>query len=59
MSLKPRGPSVIGESSVKFKGREGIVITPVKEQYSLRHGRLIFKSISADYLARKNPTDGH
>lgn len=43
-----------------FTGREGIVITPTKEEYSnVLFGRLILKSISADYLARKNATDGH
>lgn len=41
-----------------FKGREGIVITPVKERYD-RTGRVIFKSISPDYLARKEATDSH
>lgn len=42
----------------KFSGREGVVITPIKERQS-KIGRVILKAISADYLARKNPTDGH
>jgi hypothetical protein len=42
----------------KFRGREGIVITPVVEAYSedLR-GRMILKSKSADFLDRKNALD--
>ncbi len=55
------GPTTIceAESAGKFKGREGIVITPVKEVvYSpLLGGRLIVKSLSVDYLARKGGTD--
>ena len=42
----------------KFKGREGIVIKPLEEQHSdVLGGRMIVKSISADYLARKGATD--
>ena len=44
----------------KFTGREGIVITPVKERFSSElkgPGRVILKSVSVDYLARKNQTD--
>ncbi len=34
----------------KFKGREGIVVTPLEEQYSeVLRGRLILKAVSADY----------
>lgn len=41
-----------------FKGREGVVITPVVEEYSQRlFNRLILKSISVDYLSRKNQED--
>lgn len=44
----------------KFKGREGIVITPVKERKGGRHNqRVILKSVSADYLARKGGTEYH
>jgi hypothetical protein len=44
--------------NLTFKGREGIVVTPVKEQFSeVLLGRLILKSLSADYLARKGGTD--
>jgi len=46
------------EDAGKFKGREGIVITPIKEQSSkVLGGRMILKSLSADYLGRKNGTD--
>lgn len=42
----------------KFKGREGIVITPLVECYSpVLGGRMILKSKSADYLDRKNAED--
>ena len=37
----------------KFSGREGIVITKIKNDYN----RIILKSISVDYLSRKNPLD--
>jgi len=46
-----------------FKGREGVVVTPVKERIAKdmlatsTHGRVIFKAVSADYLARANATD--
>lgn len=39
----------------KFKDREGCVVTPLTERY--QHGRVCFKSVSADYLDRKNPQD--
>jgi hypothetical protein len=43
----------------KFKGREGVVITPLKEQPSdIMGGRLIAKAISADYLNCRT-TDSH
>lgn len=42
----------------KFKGREGIVITPVKERLSpVLCDRAILKSVSVDYLARQGATD--
>ena len=43
-------------------GREGCVVTPVVERYDPGlggSGRVILKSISADYLARKGGTDDH
>lgn len=54
------GPTLMcpPEKAGPFKGREGIVITPTKERINKTH-RVIFKSISADYLARKNGTDSH
>jgi RNA ligase (TIGR02306 family) len=58
------GPTIMcpAESAGRFKGREGCVITPVKERYDASlggSGRVILKSISADYLARKGGTDEH
>jgi RNA ligase (TIGR02306 family) len=53
------GPTTVAdESSVraKFKGREGIVITPLIEE-ACCIGRLILKSVSADYLDRKGAED--
>jgi hypothetical protein len=35
----------------KFKGREGVVVKPIKERQDF-YGRVILKSVSADYLAR-------
>ncbi|MEN6367648.1 MAG: RNA ligase family protein [Thermoguttaceae bacterium] len=40
----------------QFKGREGIVITPLEET-ACCIGRLILKSVSADYLDRKGAED--
>ena len=47
------GPTTVcGEGEIKcsFKGREGVVITSLKEQFdeSLQ-GRLILKAVSPDY----------
>jgi RNA ligase (TIGR02306 family) len=51
-----------GDTSLRcsrsFKSREGIVITPMIEQHSdVLNGRMILKSVSADYLDRKNAQD--
>lgn len=46
----------------RFRGREGVVITPVKERLAVTQSlvsRAILKSVSADYLARKGGTDSH
>jgi len=55
------GPTTVtttGQIRCKFKGREGIVITPLQEQWSdVLQGRMILKSVSADYLDRKGATD--
>jgi RNA ligase (TIGR02306 family) len=40
----------------KFKGREGCVVTPLVEQIG-HIGRVILKSVSADYLDRKGAKD--
>jgi RNA ligase (TIGR02306 family) len=58
------GPTTVcpPEAAGRFKGREGCVVTPVKERYDADlggTGRVILKSISADYLARKGGTDEH
>ncbi len=48
------GPTRLAESKqirCKFKGREGIVITPLKEQFNSIIGRVILKAVSADYHA--------
>jgi RNA ligase (TIGR02306 family) len=50
------------EAAGRFAGREGGVVTPARERYDPElggSGRVILKSISADYLARKGGTDGH
>lgn len=54
------GPTTICDPSVagKFKGREGVVVKPIKER-ALRNGRLILKSVSADYLGRRGETTDH
>ena len=55
------GNTTMCESSKagKFKGREGIVIRPVMERNSHAPHRVILKSISVDYLSRKNATEFH
>ena len=58
------GPTTLCSSAEAgaFKGREGCVVTPVAERYDATlggAGRVILKSISADYLARKGGTDDH
>jgi hypothetical protein len=53
------------EQAGSFGGREGIVVTPVVERMAdvmmptTTAGRVILKSVSADYLARKGGTDAH
>ena len=58
------GPTTLcpPDQAGKFGGREGCVVTPVVERYAPvlgGSGRVILKSISADYLARKGGTDDH
>jgi len=47
------GPTTVSEEvKSSFKGREGIVITPLFEGYSdIMGGRLIAKAVSCDYLS--------
>ncbi len=54
------GPTTICDPkhAGRFQGREGIVVTPVKERFSdVLAGRCILKSVSADYLDRKDAQD--
>ncbi len=55
------GPTAVcppEQIKAKFKGREGIVITPLEETFSeWFRGRLILKSVSADYHDRKGALD--
>ena len=58
------GPTTVCDpaKACKFQGREGVVIRPVKERYSEmlpNFGRVIFKSVSVDYLGRKGGTEFH
>lgn len=56
------GNSVVNHPSFyksQFKGREGVVITPLEEQFNPLGGRLIAKSISVDYEQRRNGTEYH
>lgn len=56
------GPTTVCEAEkikCSFKGREGVVITPLYETYSdIMGGRLILKAVSCDYL-EKRKTDSH
>lgn len=56
------GLTIIGDTvkvRSEFKGREGVVITPLVEQYSpLLGDRMILKAVSVDYLSRRK-TDSH
>lgn len=52
------GKSTFGQVKCKFKDREGCVIRPLSETYSeVLGGRLIVKSVSADYRDRKGAKD--
>jgi RNA ligase (TIGR02306 family) len=45
-----------------FKGRKGVVIRPIKDRHSKNlpnYGRVLLKSVSVDYLERKNGTEFH
>jgi RNA ligase (TIGR02306 family) len=59
------GPTTLcpPEQAGKFKGREGIVITPVRERTVAtpdhRLDRLILKAISFEYLERRGGTEYH
>jgi RNA ligase (TIGR02306 family) len=55
------GPTTVCDPAAikgKFKDREGIVITPLTERYTaILGGRVILKSVSADFNDRKGGTD--
>jgi RNA ligase (TIGR02306 family) len=52
------GPTTLGDPKASFKGREGVVVTTIREQfYAPTGGRRIVKSVSADYLDRKGAED--
>ena len=52
------GPALAGNHSGKFKGREGVVVKPIYERFDERlYGRLILKSVCADYHSRKDAQD--
>lgn len=54
------GPTLLVDADkirAKFKGREGCVITPLTEMYNPDLGRVVLKSVSADYLDRKGAQD--
>jgi len=55
------GPTMVAspaDINSPFKGREGCVVTPLKEQWSAKmRARMIAKVVSADYYDRKNPQD--
>lgn len=52
------GPTEVGAHTGKFKGREGVVVKPLVERFDeMLNGRLILKSVSADYLDRKGAED--
>lgn len=54
------GPTMLADEKhikSKFKGREGCVITPLTETYHPDVGRVVLKSVSADYLDRRGATD--
>jgi RNA ligase (TIGR02306 family) len=55
------GPTTVCDArgiKSSFKGREGVVVTPIVEAYSpVLNGRMIIKSKSADYIGRKGAVD--
>jgi RNA ligase (TIGR02306 family) len=58
------GPTTMcaADKAGKFAGREGIVITPVKERYDFDlggDGRVILKAVSFAYLERRGGTEFH
>jgi RNA ligase (TIGR02306 family) len=54
----PTTMSEAGKIKARFKDREGCVVTPLEEEFSrYLGGRLILKSVSADYLDRKGAQD--
>ncbi|MBA3823569.1 MAG: RNA ligase (ATP) [Ktedonobacterales bacterium] len=47
----------VGQSTLATHLREGVVIRPIHERDELDIGRVILKSVSGEYLTRKNATE--
>jgi len=57
MNKHTDGKTTICEQGGKTHIREGVVIIPIKERMCTEVGRVIFKSVSCDYLARSGAED--
>jgi len=55
MELMTDGKETVSGNGVHV--REGVVVKPALERFHPRYGRAIVKSVSADYLLRKNATE--
>jgi len=55
------GPTTLCDATIagKFKGREGVVVRPTVERFDRKLHRVILKSISVDYLERRDGTEYH
>ena len=51
------GNTAIGTNPSQL--REGCIVKPVKERNNIKIGRAILKSISEEYLLRKDATEFH
>jgi len=55
LALYTNGKEVVSGSEAHI--REGCVVKPLKERYTIEFGRVFLKSVSDDYLLRKNGTE--
>lgn len=55
MELHTNGKESLSGNSLHI--REGVIITPVKERFDTKLGRVCLKSVSNDYLVRKGGTE--